>query len=308
MLRALPHLLQAHAIPRVHVVFGMRRRPRNRICRSSNTARFCGFPAASPAPRIMGPVTPRSSMSSSEMKPTPLVRRVQMGFESSRFFVLVHLARERADELAHRFLPAARRLQRQPADADVAGHHALAREHFEDAQNVFALAEAVKEHAHRADIERVRSQPHQMAVEPRKFRHHDAQSTARAAEFRSAAASRPPARRPGCSKDSPDNRRDRSASPPAASSSARTAFSMPVCRKPMSGAALRMVSPSSSSTMRSTPWVDGCCGPMFSVIAAAPTGLAGISCRRRRWLLRDLRKDFFMTLFVRVAVLVAVTG
>ena len=56
------------------------------------------------------------------------------------------------------------------AEADVAGHHALAGEHFEDAQNVFALAEAVEEHAHRADVERVRSQPDQVAVQPRRAR------------------------------------------------------------------------------------------------------------------------------------------
>ena len=55
--------------------------------------------------------------------------------------------------LLHALLPAARRLERQPADAEVAGHHALAGEHLEDAQDVFALAEAVEEHAHRADID-----------------------------------------------------------------------------------------------------------------------------------------------------------
>ncbi len=113
-------------------------------------------------------------MSSSEMNPTPLVRRVQIGFASSSSSYSSTLLGKRPDEFADHFLPAARRLQRQPADADVAGHHALAGEHFEDAQDVFALAEAVEEHAHRADIERVRSQPHQVAVEPRKLGHHHA--------------------------------------------------------------------------------------------------------------------------------------
>ena len=45
----------------------------------------------------------------------------------------------------------------------------------------------------------------------------------------------------------------------------------------MSGAALMMVSPSSSSTMRSTPWVEGCCGPMFRVMRRGADGVAGIS-------------------------------
>src|ERR1022692_2639711 len=40
-------------------------------------------------------------------------------------------------------------------------------------------------------------------------------------------------------------------------------FSMPVCRYPMSGWHLTMVSPSNSSSRRSTPCVEGCCGPMF---------------------------------------------
>ena len=47
-------------------------------------------------------------------------------------------------------------------------------EHLEDAQNVFALAEAVQEHAHRADIDGVRSQPDQVAVQARQLRQHHA--------------------------------------------------------------------------------------------------------------------------------------
>src|SRR5215472_10182338 len=38
----------------------------------------------------------------------------------------------------------------------------------------------------------------------------------------------------------------------------------------MSGAAFRIVSPSSSSRRRSTPWVDGCCGPMLSTMVRVP--------------------------------------
>ena len=60
-------------------------------------------------------------------------------------FVFVDLLGKTSMNLLTRFVPAARRLQRQPADAEVAGHHALAGEHFEDLQDVFALAEAVEE-------------------------------------------------------------------------------------------------------------------------------------------------------------------
>src|SRR5688500_11373673 len=45
-------------------------------------------------------------------------------------------------------------------------------------------------------------------------------------------------------------------------------FSMPVWRKPMVGLTETTVSPSSSSTSRSTPCVLGCCGPMLTVIVS----------------------------------------
>src|ERR1700730_4217311 len=45
-------------------------------------------------------------------------------------------------------------------------------------------------------------------------------------------------------------------------------FSMPVWRYPIVGDADTTVSPSSSSTIRSTPCVLGCCGPMLTVIVS----------------------------------------
>src|SRR6185503_15194395 len=45
----------------------------------------------------------------------------------------------------------------------------------------------------------------------------------------------------------------------------------------MSGRAERMVSPSSSSSRRSTPCVEGCCGPMFSVMRRARVSTSGDS-------------------------------
>src|SRR4029077_5560879 len=45
----------------------------------------------------------------------------------------------------------------------------------------------------------------------------------------------------------------------------------------MSGTALTTVSPSSSSRMRSTPCVDGCCGPMFrTIVLAAPVAVSTV--------------------------------
>src|SRR5688500_18916217 len=48
-------------------------------------------------------------------------------------------------------------------------------------------------------------------------------------------------------------------------------FSMPVCRKPISGIALMTISPSSSTIRRSTPCVLGCCGPMFTSTVSPPS-------------------------------------
>ena len=121
--------------------------------------------------------------------------------------------------LPHRVLPSARRLQRQPADADVAGHHALAGEHLEDPENVLALAEAIEKHGHRADVQSVSPQPHQMAVQSAEAPPASRASIALSAESRCRrSASPPPARRPDCSRGWRDNRRGRSASPPAARS------------------------------------------------------------------------------------------
>ena len=100
-----------------------------------------------------------------EMNPTPLVRRIQMGF------VFEQILRTRppcsgTPSMNFRTTSASRAAAPAPARRpDVAGHHALAGEHFEDLENVLALAEAVEEHGHRAEVERVRAQPHQVAVD-----------------------------------------------------------------------------------------------------------------------------------------------
>src|ERR1700691_4198770 len=78
---------------------------------------------------------------------------------------------------------------------------------------------------------------------------------------------------------------------------------MPVWRKPMSGAAERMVSPSSSSTMRSTPWGEGCCGPMLRVIRRGANGVAGSSSSAG-----IVPKLSSRDLFIWVAVFIAVDG
>ena len=64
-------------------------------------------------------------------------------------------------------------------------------------------------------------------------------------------------------------------------------FSMPVWRYPMMGLVRSTVSPSISSMRRSTPWVLGCCGPMFMIMvwsspaSDSPSSAAAASLRRR---------------------------
>ena len=70
--------------------------------------------------------------------------------------------------------PTRGRLKRQPADAEVTRHHALAAHHLEDVEQFFAFPEAVEEHGHRAKIDRVSSQPHQMRADARQFGQQDA--------------------------------------------------------------------------------------------------------------------------------------
>src|ERR1035441_10705488 len=57
---------------------------------------------------------------------------------------------------------------------------------------------------------------------------------------------------------------------------------MPVCRKPMSGWQETMFSPSNSSKRRSTPWVEGCCGPMLSTMRRPPVGDWSVSTTDRK--------------------------
>src|SRR5690348_14478845 len=52
----------------------------------------------------------------------------------------------------------------------------------------------------------------------------------------------------------------------------------------MTGFARTTVSPSSSSATRSTPWVEGCCGPMLRVMVSVRTvrDLPGLELPQRR--------------------------
>ena len=92
-----------------------------------------------------------------------------MGFRVSSASYSSMRAGKLLAKLLHALQPAQRRLQRQAADAEIAGHHALAGDGLEDVQNLLALAEAIEENRHGAEVDGVRPQPHQVALDARQF-------------------------------------------------------------------------------------------------------------------------------------------
>src|SRR5437660_11175421 len=60
-------------------------------------------------------------------------------------------------------------LERQPADAEVAGHHPLAGDHLQDLEDLLALAEAIEENRHCAQIDGVRAKPYQVRANARQL-------------------------------------------------------------------------------------------------------------------------------------------
>ncbi len=85
-------------------------------------------------------------------------------------FVFVDVARQGIDHAPHAIEPVRRRFEREPADAEIAGHHPLAGDVLVNLHDLFALAEAVKEHGHRAEIDGVRSEPNQVRSDARQLR------------------------------------------------------------------------------------------------------------------------------------------
>ena len=103
---------------------------------------------------------------------------------------------------------------------------------------------------------------------PLQLREQHADVAARARASRGRAASRPTGRTPGCwtaRSGSPSARR---AGSPAATSSARRSSRCRCAGSRWSASPRGSISPSSSSTSRSTPCVLGCCGPMLTVIVS----------------------------------------
>src|ERR1035437_2861085 len=170
---ALPHFFEAHQVTRVDIVLGARGNFEIELlvagvgCVLAGVYLQSGGAQHGPGDRQVQHVLQRNHADAHGAAHPDTVGGQQV-------LILIDAAGEDVDECFDALVPPARWFQGQPADAEVAGHHALAAELFEDLEDLLALAEAVEEHRHGADIESVRAQPHQMAVEPREFGEHHA--------------------------------------------------------------------------------------------------------------------------------------
>ena len=77
--------------------------------------------------------------------------------------------REALDERLDPLKPAGRRLQSQAANAEITGHHALAGDDLENLHDLFALAEAIEEDGHGAEVDGVRAEPDQVRSDASEF-------------------------------------------------------------------------------------------------------------------------------------------
>src|ERR1700722_7504087 len=112
--------------------------------------------------------TERNSIGSREMTPS-LEPVPEDGIAGQQVCILIDLLRESADEGLHAVEKVERWFQSKAADADVAGHHALAGHSFKETENVFAFPECVKKNGHCANVESVGAQPDQVRIEAAQF-------------------------------------------------------------------------------------------------------------------------------------------
>ena len=89
---------------------------------------------------------------------------------SQQIMIFLQAIKKYAGEVAHFAIKGGCQVGLQTAGADIAGHHTRARNLFKDIQDHLALAEAVEEDAHSSQIERVRTEPDEMAGDALQFR------------------------------------------------------------------------------------------------------------------------------------------
>ncbi len=172
-LHALPHLGDADEIPIVDVAVRLRgdlevvrlvaqiRELLSDVVRHTDRARHGSDQA------VLNVIVLRDDADAARPLQPDLVLRQQP-------FVLVDLGRELVQERRDRLVEPGRQILTQAADADVAREHPKAGDHFVDVQDLLAVAEAVHQHRHGANFERVRPQAHQVAGDPLQLHEQDA--------------------------------------------------------------------------------------------------------------------------------------
>src|SRR5262249_51658865 len=89
--------------------------------------------------------------------------------------VFIDLGRESGGKVFGEVKESQRRLEGYAADAEVRGHHALAADHLEHSQDVFAFPEAIEKHRHRTDVHGMGAEPDQVRVDAAQFVQQNAQ-------------------------------------------------------------------------------------------------------------------------------------
>jgi|GEM_PF-3111493 len=98
-----------------------------------------------------------------------------MGLALSRPSYSSTFGGEGFEEGANAVVDVQRRFKCDAADTDVAAHHALAADGFEDAEDIFALAEAVEEDGEGADVHGVGAEPDEMRLDAGELVEEDAE-------------------------------------------------------------------------------------------------------------------------------------
>ena len=117
---------------------------------------------------------PQSIASSAASTPIPTVRCFQMRFFGQQPLVLVDRGGEDRQELSAA-CPASpdRQVVGQPADAHAVERQPRAAVLLEEVEDLLALAEAVEERRHGADVDGVGGEPEQVRRDPLQLREHD---------------------------------------------------------------------------------------------------------------------------------------
>ncbi len=173
-LQAFAHLRHAHQVPRVAVGFGARGHVELELLVARVGKELAHVVGHARGAQRRARILPARWRPAARDHADALRAHPPDAIVGEQRLVFVDARGKHLHEPAHPVQPARRRLQRQPADAEIAGHHPLAGDHLEDLQDLLALAEAIEHHRRRAQVHGVRPQPHQVRGDARQLRQQDA--------------------------------------------------------------------------------------------------------------------------------------